>query len=200
MEAWTQQNHEFQTSFSDFLTNTGGDSCFQMQISHADQHNLGEEPIGPLEVELGDMLPWSNILSQDVYDVPGELPTLHQWDFSAPQHMASMGDMQTYSSLFSEPALENVAGPSSQLLENPSSADQSCYNAFSTDLTSPEAFEQFLNFDQGYECGAPTAEIHSAEIPQAISYKPPSGAAHSSLRRVAASWNASFAITDPIDV
>ncbi|KAF5385907.1 hypothetical protein D9615_002398 [Tricholomella constricta] len=172
---WAFQNPEFQPSLDQFLNNTSGD-CYQMQINPADQQNLGEAPVGPLEVEVGQL------------DFGFSLQT---W---ANTPALNMGGYQSFfdNTVGQNGAFENLAGPSSQA----SAAEGS-------GLEPDQTFrlDQFINFDPTFDYMPPTPAVEETpEAPAPIPYVPPAGAAHTNKRRVAASWNPSFAMTDPIDV
>lgn len=186
MDAWTQQNPEYYPTFDGFLNNS-----FEMQMNNTNtQNNLGEEPVGPLEVELGQL---SGAFLNEGYDFSGLM--IPQWDLPMDAQSYSFGD--------------NVAGPSST---GPSSYDAGAdypsstpsytpsYNA-GVDYTSstPSSLEQSDDFDKylSYEPSfdyVPEAPAPVIEVP--TPYVPPAGAAYTSTRRVAGSWNASFASND----
>ncbi|GLB37261.1 putative high mobility group [Lyophyllum shimeji] len=181
LAAWALQNSEFQPALDQFLNNTSGD-CYQMQINPVDQLNLADAPVGPLEVELGQ--------------VGFDLSQLLWESTSAPK-------MGTHQSFFENATIQNggfdsMAGPSSQASSEGSALP-------SADADQGFRFDQFINFDPTFDYIPPTPvtvpeETPSPDTVQRTPYAPPAGAIHSSKRRVAASWNPSFAITDPIDV
>ncbi|KAF8070304.1 hypothetical protein FPV67DRAFT_1486879 [Lyophyllum atratum] len=179
LATWAMQNAEFQPTLDQFLNNTSGD-CYQMQINPPDQHNLGEEAVGPLEVEVGQMGDFD--FSQLSWD---DTTTLN------------MGSYQSFldTTLTQNGGFESMAGPSSHASPAEGSGQPSA------DVDQGFRFEQFVNFDPTFDYIPPTPIIEQApDVAEHTPYAPPAGAAHSNKRRVAASWNASFAMNDPIDV
>ncbi|KAG6866618.1 hypothetical protein C0991_000728 [Blastosporella zonata] len=174
---WALQNPEFQPTLDHFLTNTGGD-CYQLQMNSLDQGSLDQAPVGPLEVEVGQLADFN--YSQ------------LQWDPTS-----SMG---TFQSLFRDAlpdngGFQNMAGPSSQA--SPSEVS----DLASADVDETFHLDQYINFNPTFDYTAPpSVEKEVIEAPVRTPYVPPSGAMHAGKRRVAGSWNSSFAMQDPIDV
>ncbi|KAG5719460.1 hypothetical protein E4T56_gene20652 [Termitomyces sp. T112] len=175
IEQWGLQNPEFQPTLGLFFNNTSGD-CYQLQINSLAHGNLYQTPAGPIEVEVGQV----------------------DFDFSQWQHSHAVGALEP---LFNAPqenaSFENTAGPSSQTSE--SSFEGS--DLPSSGLDQGFQLDQYINFNPTFDYAGSSPSIEEDTMaPARAPYVPPSGAAHVGKRRVAGSWNTSYAIQDPIDV
>ncbi|KNZ78797.1 hypothetical protein J132_09935 [Termitomyces sp. J132] len=175
IEQWGLQNPEFQPTLGLFFNNTSGD-CYQLQINSLAHGNLHQTPVGPIEVEVGQV----------------------DFDFSQWQHSHAVGALEP---LFNAPqenaSFENTAGPSSQTSE--SSFEGS--DLPSSGLDQGFQLDQYINFNPTFDYAGSSPSIEEDTMaPARAPYVPPSGAAHVGKRRVAGSWNTSYAIQDPIDV
>ena len=194
MDAWTFDNPEFQFAYDNALNNPAGNDCFQLQMDpFSDLTDSGR----PFEVELGQLFSLANI--------PIEDPFNYGWDPSAlaQQNLVLPADTDTISSLIAGAvgATENVAGPSSQPpAEMAASTSQSHRNVSGSNRTASEEFADFLDLDFIYAPPAPVAQSQPLDMPQPTpqcgTYQPPPGAPLASFRRVAASWDHSFALVD----
>ncbi|KAG5646273.1 hypothetical protein DXG03_003869 [Asterophora parasitica] len=182
LAAWAFENPEFQAGLDQFLNTTSGD-CYQMQINPDTQQTVGETPVGPLEVELGQLQ----------YD----FSSLDDWNNQPP---LDMGGYQNFfdNTVTQNDAHQNLAGPSSSIHPSPTEG-----LGLLPAIEPQQTFDMsnFVNFDPAFDYRPPSPVVEEAPVvPAPAPYVPPSGAAHNNKRRVAASWNPSFAMTDPIDV
>ncbi|KAG6886256.1 hypothetical protein C0993_006666 [Termitomyces sp. T159_Od127] len=167
LENWALQNPEFQTTIDHFLNNTSGD-CYQLQLDALVEGNLDQTPVGPLEVEVG------------------------QIDFDSSHCSWQVGVFQPLSNAAPP---ENTAGPPLQTSTSEGS------NLPSTDLNQSFQMDQYINFNPIFNFTGNSPAVEETPVTSTrTSYVPPAGAAHAGKRRVAGSWNNSFAIQDPIDV
>ncbi|KAG6820508.1 hypothetical protein H0H93_015981 [Arthromyces matolae] len=178
---WGLQNPDFQPTLDNFLNITSGD-CYQLQINPLVHGHLDQASVGPLEVEVGQ-------IDFDFSQV--------QWDSS------SVGELRSVvTNVPSRTAnFENMAGPSSL----GSLSQQSQHSDFpSAELDQTFQIDQYINFNPAFDYTAPLVVEENAldalPLPVRTTYAPPAGAAQAGKRRVAGSWNANFAIQDPIDV
>ncbi|KAG6813688.1 hypothetical protein H0H92_008536 [Tricholoma furcatifolium] len=166
---WGVSNPDFQQTVENLLSNTGEDGY--MQANSFDPANLDQSPVGPFEVEVG----------QVDYDFSPD-----RWDSAALQSLLENTIDGNY---------DNMAGPSTQ--PSPSVSDipsAGINNNFNIDhyINFSPAFD--------YSEPSPVQE-RLVEVPaHHASYIPPSGAAHAGKRRVAATWNSPYFMQDPIDV
>ncbi|KAG6891760.1 hypothetical protein C0992_006181 [Termitomyces sp. T32_za158] len=164
---WALNNPEFQPTIDHFLNNTSGD-CYQLQLDALVEGNLDQTPVGPLEVEVGQIdfdptcFPWH----------AGVFPLLNN---APPENIENTAPSQT----------------------SPSEGS----NLPCTGLDQSFQMDQYINFNPTFNfTGTSPAGEDIAVTPTRTAYVPPAGAAHVGKRRVAGSWNNSFAIQDPIDV
>ncbi|KAG6832501.1 hypothetical protein H0H87_001426 [Tephrocybe sp. NHM501043] len=176
---WANQNPEFHPTLDQFLNNTSPD-CYQLQINPHAQGNLDQSPVGPFEVEVGQV-------DFDFLQL--------QWD--------SVPAMGTFQAVHNNVAsnngggYENMAGPASHASPSEGSDQASA----SVDQDQGFQLEQYINFNPTFDYIAPSPlEEEIAQAPIHTPYIPPAGAAHVGKRRVAGCWNASFVMQDPIDV
>ncbi|KAJ6603110.1 hypothetical protein B0H10DRAFT_644679 [Mycena sp. CBHHK59/15] len=174
MQSWTGQNtSEFDHSFQAILSATGDPSIFQ--ISNFDPQSLLEHPTGQLEVSLGQ-------LSFPGFDDANPIPDITDLGFYIPDSFRSYGN--------DVPA--NEYGSGMELLfpaiePAPNQDFGAVYNA-----------DDFLNFDDTSDARpAPSSEQPTSQTSRP--YVPPSGAAHSSTRRVGASWKPPITSGSPVD-
>ena len=191
MDAWTFDNPEFQFSYDNALNNPGANDCFQLQI---DPFPDFTDPACSFEVEMGQLFSLAGI--------PVEEPFNYGWDSSAlaQQNLVLPADTDTISSLIASTVdvIENVAGPSSQPSADMAASTSQPYRDVSgSNRTSSEDFADFLNLDFIYAPPVPAAQSQPVDMlqptPQCSTYQPPPGAPLASFRRVAASWDHSFA-------
>ncbi|KAG6862315.1 hypothetical protein C0995_016013 [Termitomyces sp. Mi166 len=169
---WTLQNPEFQPTLDHFLNDTSGD-CYQLQINPLDQGNFDQTPVGPLEIEVG----------QIDYDY-----SQLQWNSNA---------MEAFQPLFNNVTTENVG------YENTTGPSLQTSPSEGSDIPSAglDQMDQYINFNPTFDFAGHSPAVEEVAVaPPRAPYIPPAGAAHAGRRRVAGSWNASIAMQDPIDV
>ena len=194
MDAWTFDNPEFLFSYDNALNNPSANDCFQLQMDpFSDVADAGCS----FEVEMGQLF---SLVSNPIDDTFN-----YGWDSSAlaQQNLVLPAGTDTISSLIAGTvdAIENVAGPSSQPSAGvAASTSQSYRNVSGSNQTSSDEFADFLDLDFIYAPPAPVASSQPVDVPQPTSqcntYQPPPGAPLASFRRVAASWDHSFALVD----
>ncbi|KIK40366.1 hypothetical protein CY34DRAFT_273115 [Suillus luteus UH-Slu-Lm8-n1] len=205
--------HDLERSLQAMLSSTGQNGVFNMaNISPAD---ILAQPEGELEVE---MAPKPDAQSQELenyyngFDFEAALATSeeHQPTTVNPSCTVNPADTVINTNL-------SVDDFTSFFKPNP---DVQAYMEVQRLQRQPSAFTrdmmQFINFDAGEvgsqnaaapQVGAPpppppqaqspifTQMTNTTAVPQS-GYVPPAGAAHSSTRRVAASWKPNFAVSD----
>jgi len=188
MDAWTFDNPEFQFSYDNALNNPAGNDCFQLQM---DPFSDLTDSRCSFEVEMGQLFSLASIPTDDAFN--------YGWDSSAlaQQNLSLPAATETISSLIARTmgAIEDVVGPPSQpSAEMAVSTSQLYRNVSGSNRTASEEFADFLDLDFIY---APVAQSQPVDMPQPTpQYQPPSGAPLASFRRVAASWDHSFALVD----
>lgn len=183
VRSWLSEPGAFDQAMEALLSVTGDPSIFQ--LANFDASTLTSNPMGEIEVSMGQSTHYSFDSAFPPY-----------FDFSGPLTMASQA-----TAVNSQPPTDE-ASEFSSLLSNDSICSGLGHEAYNAD--------DFINFDYDISNstvsppGMPSTP-HSfeqpLETPQFTPYTPPSGAAHSSTRRVAGSWKSSFVIPDSrIDV
>ncbi|KAG1727601.1 hypothetical protein EDB19DRAFT_1833027 [Suillus lakei] len=205
--------HDFERSLQAMLSSTGQNGIFNMgNINPAD---ILAQPEGELEVEIA---PRPDAQSQELedyynsFDIDTALDTA--LDGTQGHQPATVNPADTV--INTDLSLEDYAS----LFQPANNPDLQAYMAAQQRQRQPSAFTrdmmQFINFDAG-EGGSQNAQApqvrappppppqaqspiftqmtNTAAVPQS-GYVPPAGAAHSSTRRVGASWKPSYAIPD----
>lgn len=145
--------------------------CYQLQIDALVEGSLDQTPAGPLEVEVGRI------------------------DFDSSHLPWHAGMFQPLLNNVAPENTKNTAGPSSQTSTSEGSILPS------TSLDQSFSMDQYINFNPTSNfTGTHPAVEEIAVASTRAPYVPPAGAVHAGKRRVAGSWNNTFAVQDPIDV
>lgn len=218
MQNWMSDGEVPDMSFSDsiqaLLSATGDPSIFQ--LSNFNPDSLLTNPEGEIEVSMGHV-PFSydqqsnfpdpaNLFGDFDFSAAAAGPSSQPMDDSSAGPLSPIEHAPEFSSLFQT---NNIADSSSNM-------PQPDFGSFSAD-----SMYQYLNLEPSMSASVPPPEttpsrppppVHSQSMPFMTNdpedadtappgpYIPPAGAAHSSTRRVAASWKPNFAPPDsPVD-